>query len=196
MYLKGSLPEADQKVVEDALKKYPELNEEIDDYSEVERYYQELEKELPAPSEELYSKIIDNIKTREKQPAIKIKTDYFEIFQNFLKNLFMSPKVAWACAACAILVMLVVVPTQDTTVKTLTKGTVTAENTVRFNIIFKEDAMEKDIRELINSVNARIIDGPAPNGLYVLEVMDQDQKEAAKTKLNASPFVRFAEIKF
>lgn len=40
----------------------------------------------------------------------------------------------------------------------------------RLSVRFQDTATERDIRAVMQSVNARIVDGPSPDGLYVLEV--------------------------
>jgi len=76
-------------------------------------------------------------------------------------------------------------------------------NAVRINIAFQEQASEKEIRGLLNDINATIINGPSPQSFYVIalpvakDARDSDKQKVlgeALEKLRAnSKVIKFAE---
>ncbi|GEM_PF-4673535 len=74
------------------------------------------------------------------------------------------------------------------------------ENGVRINLAFQERTTEKEIRELLNNINATIISGPSEQSFYVIAVpvpKDTDKQKIlneALEKLRAnSKVIKFAE---
>jgi hypothetical protein len=58
---------------------------------------------------------------------------------------------------------------------------------VRLSVGFRERATEKEIRELLNEINATIVRGPSPQGLYVIALpvaRDEDRERVAAGALN------------
>jgi anti-sigma factor RsiW len=54
--------------------------------------------------------------------------------------------------------------------------------TARIRVAFQEAATEGQIRLLLQTVHGRIVDGPNPNGLYIIEVLAADA-ETSREKL-------------
>lgn len=59
-------------------------------------------------------------------------------------------------------------------------------------VMFNGERSEHEIRRLLLRMNARVVDGPSPVGVYTLEVRN-DQQEAALALLREDPAVAFAE---
>lgn len=58
---------------------------------------------------------------------------------------------------------------------------------MRLTVSFQERATEKEIRELLNEINATIVRGPSPQRLYVVALpvtRNQDRQQVAATALN------------
>ncbi len=70
---------------------------------------------------------------------------------------------------------------------------------VRLQVIFKADATAGQLREMLTSLNVRIVDGPTSTGVYHLEIplgpggADTTAEEALR-RLRGSPFIEFAEV--
>ena len=62
---------------------------------------------------------------------------------------------------------------------------------VKINIVFKEDAMLKDIRQLLNNSEAVIINGPTENGLYILQVRKGHDIATRLNAIESSQIVKF-----
>jgi hypothetical protein len=56
---------------------------------------------------------------------------------------------------------------------------------MRLQVVFNPTATEADIRGLLKSLGARIIDGPTPTGAYRLELTGGDPQSVAE-KLRAA----------
>jgi len=56
--------------------------------------------------------------------------------------------------------------------------------------------MEKDIRALLNQLDAGIVAGPLANGLYVIEITQSPSPDDVLKALMDSKFVRLAEPKY
>ena len=71
-----------------------------------------------------------------------------------------------------------------------------APATARIRVLFKDGVTEQQVRSTVQEIRGRIVDGPAPDGAYVVEVPALDQT-TSHTKVEAlrakSDIVRIAE---
>lgn len=70
---------------------------------------------------------------------------------------------------------------------------------VRLQVIFKADATAGQLREMLASLNVRIVDGPTSTGVYHLEFPlgpggAVTTAEEALRRLRGSPFIEFVEV--
>ena len=61
------------------------------------------------------------------------------------------------------------------------------------NVIFREQATESEIRELLLKINGRIVDGPTRSGLYIVGLKARQQGDSALETLRKSALVKMAE---
>jgi hypothetical protein len=47
-------------------------------------------------------------------------------------------------------------------------------------VTFQEQASEEQIRSMLNNVRGRVVDGPTPNGTYLVEVLPADEETNRK----------------
>ena len=52
--------------------------------------------------------------------------------------------------------------------------------TVRLRVVFQATASERQIRSLVQGIRGRIVDGPTPDGAYIMEIPAGDQAAAQK----------------
>jgi hypothetical protein len=189
LYLIGRLPKKEKKEFEDTINKYPELKREIKEFSEIRNLYRDIEDEIPRPSETTYRRIIDNIRSEVKAPAFR-RTDYLEI----LKSLFLSSRVLWAVVVVQVVIILflLILPPAGDKFRTLTSKYTTQE-VIKINVVFEEEAREKEIREVLNKIGATIIGGPSSEGLYIIEIKGGQDTENYLKILRDTKIVRFAE---
>ncbi len=60
-------------------------------------------------------------------------------------------------------------------------------------IVFADTTMEWQLREILQSVEARIVDGPSPVGAYTLRIANTEDLVSVIERLRAEPSVRLAE---
>ena len=144
-YLQGRLSDAEKQEFEDALKKYPDLNCELMEFKEIKEIYKELDKEIPSIDTAI---VFERIKKNIKKPKSIIEK---ESFIEKLKKLFRSYRLAWGIVAVQLMIILLLVKIipQEYKYKTLSSGIPQHTSVIKMNIVFKEDAKEKDIREIL-----------------------------------------------
>jgi hypothetical protein len=197
VYLNGRLSEAETEAFEDALEKYPELKQELKEFSAIKQGYDTMEEKISVDSEALFSRIHHNIRSEEQKqrtPSLGIE-EFLDRVRQILGNLFHSPRLSWSVAAvqfAAIIALVVLIP-KENIFKTYTSTSVTGEPRARINVVFKEDAREAQIRGLLQETGTIIVDGPYASGLYVLEITNESDVEAVISKLIKSEIVRLAE---
>ncbi len=60
-------------------------------------------------------------------------------------------------------------------------------------IVFADTTTARQLREILQSVEARIVDGPSPVGAYTLRITDTQDLVSVVERLRAEPSVRLAE---
>ncbi len=174
------------------------------EFSEIKDSYDIFRKDLPRPPADSFDRIMQKIdaaeeKTESESGFLVKKHGLFSRLKEMLKDYFAAPKTAWAVAGVqmAVIVILVIAGTwgpENASYQTLSTPS-GIENKVHLNIVFNDSAVEADIRALLNGVQARIVDGPALSGLYVIEVdADRDLTEVM-TRLESAGVVEFVQKK-
>jgi len=197
VYLNGRLSQAETEAFEDALESYPELKQELKEFSVIQQSYDTLEEKISVDSEAIFSRIRHNIQSetqKQRRPSLGIG-EFLERVRQVMGNLFHSPGVSWSVAAVqfAVIIALVVFIPKENIFKTYTSTSVTGEPRARINVVFNEDALEAQIRGLLQETGTIIVDGPYASGLYVLEITNDGDVDAVISKLIKSEIVRLAE---
>lgn len=200
LYINGRLSDGERAAFETALESDAALRQELSEFEEIAALYPGIEEEIPFPSSDrVFSRIMDNIDAHEKKAA---SPDgpwvLFEKLADFIRTTFFSPRVAWAVAAVQLVLLVTLVGTMPDRqeFETLSSGGATTETVLKINIVFEEDAMERDIRALLNQLDAGIVAGPMANGLYVIEITEAPSPDEVLKALLDSKLVRLAEPKY
>jgi hypothetical protein len=195
LYLNGRLSGFEKEELEKALMKYPELKRELMEFSEIMGIYEDIEQEMPPPSDILYARILRNIRSKGKEETFLKKGNYGTQVQEFLRALFSSPKVSWTVAAVQLVIILalVVFTPGEKIFRTLTSEYPVQGEAIRINVLFEEDAREREVRDLIRKAKANIVSGPTLDGLYVLEIKNNREIDTVIDNLTSSEIVKFAE---
>ena len=200
LYINGRLSESERAAFEAALASDPALKQELSEFGEIAALYPDIEETIPFPSSDrVFSRIMNNIDAQEKKTASPDGPGvFFEKLTEFIRTTFFSPRVAWAVAAVQLVLLVTLVGTMPDTqdFKTLSSGGVTSETVLKINIVFEEDAKEKDIRALLNQLDAGIVAGPTANGLYVIEITQSPSPDDVLKVLVDSKLIRLAEPKY
>ncbi len=196
LYLNKRLSEKESQEFEEALNKYPELKRELMEFSEIKGSYKNIADEIPPLSDNLYERIITNIKSKPAMmPSVPGRKGYIGQLQEFLKGFYYSPRVSWGAAVVLLVVILlltITLPREDK-FRTLTTEYTVQEDGIRINIVFDKESKEKEIREVLTRAGATIINGPSPEGLYTIYMKDNQDIETRLKVLRNAEIVRFAE---
>ncbi len=115
-----------------------------------------------------------------------------------------TPAVRWLliaqAAAIVILAILLLVPDAPRVegapqlFRTLSAGPkMVPSGAEHLRIVFADTTTERQLREILQSVEARIVDGPSPVGSYTLSIADTRDLMSVIEHLRADPSVRLAE---
>ena len=109
------------------------------------------------------------------------------VVQALLTAIFSRPALAWAVAAIQVVVLAFVLsgPADHHGYRTLS-----APGAGEINLVFAPDTTEAEIRTLLSRVDAVIVGGPTPEGLYLLRLRDGDPAAVIR-ELRHDPRVRF-----
>lgn len=205
LYLNGRLSGQEKEIFEQGLKEHPDLTEELSDFQEINAVYNDLEADVPFPDPNaMFNRILDKIDreeagARQKAPVRKVVIPGLrEKLIDFFQTTFMSPRVAWSVAAVQIVLLaalLVALPGRST-FQTLTSPGNGANARQELNVIFNEDATEKDIRELMIQNGVTIVGGPSDNGLYIVAISSGQSVDAISLALRNSGIVSFVEQRY
>ncbi len=115
-----------------------------------------------------------------------------------------TPVLRWLlvaeAAAIVILVILLLVPDSSRVAgdpqpfRTLSAESETVTSGAGLlRLVFAETTTERQLREIVQSVEARIVDGPSPVGAYTIRITKTRDVAPALERLRADPSVRLAE---
>jgi anti-sigma-K factor RskA len=182
LYVKGLLQPAEKAEFERRLEDCPSLRDEVLRWTALRDAYKAVEEDLPGPSAEAYSRIQDRIQAGR----------HFSLGGWLRRPLPYAP-VMIAAQLLIIIGLLFSLSRLTSEFKTLSASSVSSENTVRINIVFREDATEAEIRTLLLSVDANIVDGPHRSGLYVVAIPADGKTQEILDMLGKERIVTLAE---
>jgi len=131
VYLNGRLSQAETEAFEDALERYPELKQELKEFSVIQQSYDTLEEKISIDSEAIFSRIRQNIqseKQKQRTPSFGVG-EFLERVWERVGTLFHSPGLSWSVAAVqfAVIIALVVSVPKENIFKTYTSTSVTGK---------------------------------------------------------------------
>lgn len=187
LYVNNLLDNSHKKKFEKYLKEDEEFQKELREWMYIKEAYHLIAKEIPEPSKEVYSKILEKIRENRLQRLCKTFVSTFKLLPY--------PKFSFAVILLQFVIILFLVFYiwfSPRTYYTLSTPVFMEKNLVKINVVFKENAKEKDLRQLLLSNQAKIIDGPYPSGLYVVGIKKENLEKVLKN-FEKSNFVEFVE---
>ena len=209
-YLNNQLESGKREAFEKRLETDPSLKQELEEYSFIKKSYSNIEETMPSVSDDLFSKIMNKIESQEKESLAPKEEFKFDLGLNrlfeFIKDTIFTPQVGWSLAIAQLAVILFLVfstpAPHDKIFQTLSNTSTDPASGNQVNVVFKEDAVQKNVQELLHDVDATIINGPSENGMYILlidpAINDDNQEEKKKEAviiLKESDIVKFAQEK-
>lgn len=196
-YLNGRLADEEKQAFLHQLETDQYLKIQVEEFSNIKESCSGLSDALPKPSKEIFSKIIERVESSENEHKTNVRSDDLQPpFYKKLTDFFRVPEVAWSLTVlqAAVIVFLVYYEPALSEYETLSSPPVSVQSEhIEFNIVFDESAMEKQIRHLLHSTGAEIINGPEENGLYTISVRNQKDNTRFLEQLKQSPFVKFVQ---
>ncbi len=194
-YLNRRLSEKERQEFDETLKRDPERAKEFREFSEIKELYEEIEEEIHIPSSFLYQRILSHIQSGAKGASAIKRIGYPQKIKEFLKPIFLSPRLSWGLALAQfvlILILLVTLMGRDG-FRTLTKPPVSSKDIAKINVVFNKESKEKEIREVLQRIGANIISGPSEEGLYIIEIKNHKNIESILKALRETSIVSLAE---
>lgn len=195
VYLNGSLPESEAMAFEEGLRRYPELEKETSEFSEIQESYAAIDDNLWLDSDAMFARVRDGIRSDARQTSEHQRESILGQVLRFVKRIYHTPSLSWSMAGlqfAALLVLFFLVP-QQALFKTYSSTSSTDTDKARLNVVFIQEAKEIEIRTLLQKLDAVIVSGPSAEGLYVLAVDKTADIDALLRELDASPIVRLAK---
>lgn len=194
-YVNGSLSGKERQRFENGIEKFPALQQELVEFSEIKSVYDEMKNEIPQPSDRIFRSVMNRIKVDERVVSISGSWEIIERLRRFFGGIFISPRISWGVVAVqlAVILMLVISFPKDNRYTTLTSGPIQQEDRVRINVVFNEESTEKEIRKILNGAEAMIVNGPTQEGLYTIEVSKDRDIDQLLKDLNKKKTVIFIE---
>ena len=195
LYINGTLPEKKRREFEKKLEEYPELKNEYREFLEIKSSYVGIQQKLPQPSEAVFQRVMDGIKGKSKKAEISLEPGIFSKLQEFISQFFASPRLSWAVATVQLVVILGLVTFISTGDRftTLTSDDPHKGKGIAINIVFDEEAREREIRSVLNRIGAVIVSGPSAEGVYVIAVNKDKDTDDILVELRRFDSVRFAD---
>ncbi|MBX6423521.1 anti-sigma factor [Thermosulfurimonas sp. F29] len=181
LYLAGSLPKEERKRLEEALAGDPELQRELEGWRLLKEAYGDLARTLPGPSSDLYAEI-----------RRRTRGGFGGRVRIFLRRRWRHSWQAVIIVLQLLIIILLGIHSLRSPRYYTLSSPVCSEKGYRINIVFRQNATEGEIRKLLLSQGARIVDGPYPSGLYVITVPPGEARQAL-TVFRKSPLVIMAE---
>lgn len=201
-YVNGHLEAEETRAFEKGLAEHPELAAELAEYEAIRDSYDDVEKEIPFPQQDLlFDRIMSTIEREEasaRPPARAVTAGFADKLADLFRSLFASPRLAWSVVAVQVvlLVTLLAVQPDQSRYQTLTAPGTSSSDQPVLNVVFDEKASEKEIRALLLKTATTIIDGPSREGLYILATSRERSLEDIAEELAQSDLVIFVEQRY
>ncbi len=200
LYVTGQLASQQKQEFENRIEKDDHLKQELKEFQMIRESYSDLKEQIPEPSPDLFSRIMENVQPDvQKEPETQLeKLSIFDTVIEIVQQYLSAPRLAWSVAVVQTVVIcffLFSAP-EETRFQTLSQNGTNIEKGIQINVVFHETAVEKNIRQVLNDLNADIISGPSENGLYVLLIKGTEDSSLVLKTLKASGLVKFSQRKY
>lgn len=202
-YYHGTLKPELQIRFEQELENNPVLRQELDDFRKFATLYNNLDNETPEPSPQLFAKIAAGIdKTEEKQQATqagqKRLCEFGAALHNILRRLKESSSLPWGIVALQAAVLVVLLLPVEKSYETLSNGAALQSQGrgATYNIVFRPETTESEIRQLLLEAKATIISGPSVQGRYIIMFTSDEQSQHHQEILKNNDLILFFDKSF
>jgi anti-sigma factor RsiW len=199
-FVSGTLSEADREKVARHLESCTACRAELDEMSQLKIELSTIYAAQPGPSAQTAHSVLRAVKrdallrglTRPVEGSWLAGVDQW--LRSFLLPRWVPTLVAVALLAQVGLLLWTAMPTHQ--LEEITTRSVGLQ-TARIRVTFESTATEEQIRSLLQGVRGRVIDGPAQDGAYVIELLAADEatkKKKLETLRGQRTVIRSAEV--
>ncbi|MDP1769005.1 MAG: zf-HC2 domain-containing protein [Nitrospirota bacterium] len=182
-YLNGTLQEEERRHVDQHLSSCASCRAELEELAQLNVQLHEVYAAQSEPSIRTQRTVRAQIQRETSEKGAKPMTGsaWLDGLDAWFRSLFI-PRRAPALAVTLLVAQLglllwsLTLPTLSDQVTTRGLGA----PTVKLRVVFQETASARQIRMLVQGVHGRIVDGPALDGAYIMEVPAGDQAAAQK----------------
>jgi hypothetical protein len=197
-YANGTLPSEEQRAVEDHLAACSRCREEVAVCHATREALAEAGEVAPSPHPVQLARLLSKIDDLESGQG-RGRRPFLAALRAFLVP--TNPMRALLAVQLAITALLVGLllwqqrqPQTLALYRTLSASEAPRGDAARVRVLFKENATEKEIREILLRVQGEIVGGPSAFGAYTIEVPTGGETPGALlAHLRSQPQVRFAE---
>ncbi len=185
-YLSGQLSAAERDEVDRHLEGCSACREELRSATALRTDLKEAQERIPGPSMRVRAEVfrrLDERRAAEQQPgAPERKPAFLEAISGFLRAV-LEPK--WAPAAALLIIVAQIGALTwlasrrpEAPPEIITRGLPTAAAT-RLSVMFAPTATQSAVAQALRAIGARIVDGPAGDGSYTVELAPGSPTETA-----------------
>lgn len=182
-YLNGTLREDERRQVDQHLSSCAACRAELDELAQLNVQLHEVYAAQSEPSTRIQRTVLAQVQREGSEKGAKPVTGlaWLNGLDAWFRSLFL-PRWAPALAVTLLVAQLglllwsLALPTLSDQETTRGLGA----PTVRLRVVFQETVSERQIRVLVQGVHGRIVDGPALDGAYIMEVPAGDRAAAQK----------------
>jgi hypothetical protein len=183
-YVNGTLGAQERQQVAQHLESCPDCRRELDEGTFVKSQLTALYKAQPEPSPRLARSVMARVAQEPSAlgTAATQSGHWLDRVDQWFRSLFLPQWVPTLAAVILVAqfgllfwMMMPPIPSDEITTRSL------GSPTAKFKVLFQEQVTEYQIRTLLSTVRGRIIDGPNPERIYVIEVIATDPAVGVKT---------------
>ncbi|MFH0781793.1 MAG: hypothetical protein V2B20_07530 [Pseudomonadota bacterium] len=183
---------------ESLLQEDQKLLDEYKDFQGFQKLYRQIDPAEPSPSDAIFNRISHKINADHKveRKAPVRSSPLAESIRSFLQQIRASIAVPWMFAAAqAVVIVLLLIPSPQQNIYSTLSATKVATNVEKalINVVFRSNAMESDIRNLLHGIHGSVTSGPSMEGRYVISISNQSDLDKVVWTLKQSEIVVFAE---
>ena len=186
-YISGKLNEKELEEFQEAIERFPELAQTVEEDMALRRTMKKMEQECNVRSDAIFSKV--EARVSEEENPISGHIQKAPGFLAWLRDMFASPRLAWGMCALQAAALAVVFWVQEPDFRTMSTSNPTNKHAIALNVVFKKEANIDQVLELLKKNQGRIVDGPAGPGVFLIEI----PKEVGIGGIKTAKIVEFAE---
>jgi len=197
-YCNNKLNAKEKADFESLLQEDRQLLDECNDFRGFQKLYRQIDPAESSPSDAIFDQISRTVSVQQKvaRRALVHSGPPAKSMRSIWQLLRESIAVPWMLAAAqtvAIVLLLIPAPQQNTFSTLSAMEEATNAEKININVVFRPNASEFDIRNLLHAVQGSVSSGPSREGHYVVTISSRSNLDKAVRTLKQSEVVLFAE---